>query len=117
MILQDSKENMKEMIFLINHVVDTKMNPDTFINPIYLKKLREFVIKFKSWNPEIFVDTKNGTIQSIHSNANTIVNIINRDYKQFTIENDTDLNFEEQLEEWDYMISSSLKNKTIKRIL
>ena len=104
MMLDDAKLHLEEMLKLIKHL------PEDSVEPEYLSKLKEFVDKFKNFNPEVFVYLSGGTIQQANANSNVIFNLWDNDIRiQYS-------DYEDQLEEWNWMIETGIKNGTLKNI-
>lgn len=90
-------------------------SPDDEVSPEYLVKLGHFIARFKFWNPECYAFIEGGVMQGASANCSLVLTLFDVENEKADIDNP--IPFQERLDEWNYMISSSHDNGSLKPIL
>ena len=101
---------------LINHLEESikllKLNRTlTEDELIYVDSLTEIVEKAKHWKPEIFLHIEGGNLQFVAANTNIVLNVFDADNEKEKSD------YKDQREEWDYMLQTSIENKTLIQLM
>jgi hypothetical protein len=116
MLLEEIKENLEEIMSLLAKCKKSQEEQgNDFILNEYFEKTKELLNKFKHWNPEVFIFVTGGTITDIHANCKTGINIFDDDAE--SVGEHPGRSYQEVLDEWNYMIESSVEDKTLIQIL
>lgn len=70
----------------------------------------ELIEKAKHWKPEVFITIENGQIENVSANCNIVYNEFNLDIQKQMGD------YEDQLSEWLYMLTSGIECKLLKQI-
>ncbi len=106
-MLEELKQHLEELEVIINDVYDHSMS----IDDMYYDKLMLFLKKFKFWIPSIYIYSNKDGIGYIFSDCPMYLNHFD-DEKQMK-----NSDYQDQLEEWKWMIESESKDGNIKQIL
>ena len=130
-MLEEAKTHFDEVINIIDNIINDlpeKEKKFLGINEDYIKKLQDFNIRFKLWNPSIYIYLEGGNIQGASADSSMHFHLFDDDnekaeeekfesqppeYKETIQERES---YYDKREMWQWMIESGHKDGSLKPI-